>query len=119
VDINPADLYYDCDVCVAKKTIWSLNNTAAGATGRFSKEAEIKTKFEVVFCLSFFMLYCLSVLNYRNINLADYLSVVFFNVYVTDYSQTLKRKKWSGLPPFPYSSNSREFKEQSVCGKSL
>jgi hypothetical protein len=26
---------------------------AAGATRRFSKEAEIKTKFEVVFCLSF------------------------------------------------------------------
>ena len=34
--------------------IWSLNNKAAGATRRFSKEAEIKTKFEVVFCLSFF-----------------------------------------------------------------
>jgi len=28
---------------------------AAGATRRFSKEAEINTKFEVVFCLSFFL----------------------------------------------------------------
>jgi hypothetical protein len=56
VDINPADLYYNCAVCVAKKTIWPLNNRAAGATHRFSKEAEIKTKFEVVFYLSFYIL---------------------------------------------------------------
>jgi hypothetical protein len=49
VDTNSADLYFNCNVCVAKKTIWSLNNMVAGATRRFSKEAEITTKFEVVF----------------------------------------------------------------------
>jgi hypothetical protein len=32
--------------------MWSINNTAAGATRRFSKEAEIKTNFEVAFCVS-------------------------------------------------------------------
>jgi len=32
--------------------MWSINNTAAGATRRFSKEAEIKTNFEVVFCVN-------------------------------------------------------------------
>jgi len=31
--------------------IWSLNNTVAEATRRFSKEAEIKTKFGVIFCI--------------------------------------------------------------------
>jgi hypothetical protein len=46
------------------------------------------------------MFYCLFVLNYRNISLADYLSVVFY-VYVTNYSQYAKQKKWPGLPPFP------------------
>jgi hypothetical protein len=39
---------------VRQKCIWSINNTAAGATRRFSKEAEIKTNFEVVFCVSAF-----------------------------------------------------------------
>jgi hypothetical protein len=39
-----------------KRTISSLNNTAAGATRRFSKEAEIKSKFEVVFGLIFYVL---------------------------------------------------------------
>jgi hypothetical protein len=53
VDTNPANLYCNCDICVAKKNIWSLNNTAAGAARHFSKEAVIKTKFEVVSCLSF------------------------------------------------------------------
>jgi hypothetical protein len=36
--------------------IWSLNSKVAGGTRRFSKEAEIKTKFEVVFCFSFYVL---------------------------------------------------------------
>ena len=31
-----------------KKKFWSINNTAAGATRSFSKEAEIKTNFEVL-----------------------------------------------------------------------
>jgi hypothetical protein len=56
---------------VFPKTIRSLNNTAAGANGRFSTEAEIKTKFFV----------SLSVLNYTNISLADSLSVVFCLYY--------------------------------------
>ena len=43
--------------------IWSLNNKAAGATRRFSKEAEIKTKFEVAFCLSFFFFLCFIILS--------------------------------------------------------
>ena len=67
----------------------------AGATRRFSKEAEIKTKFEVIFCL-IFLFYFLFVFNYRNISLADYLSVVF-HVYVTNYSQTVK--KMAGATP--------------------
>ena len=33
--------------------IWSLNNMVSRATRCFSKEAEIKTKFGVVFCLRF------------------------------------------------------------------
>jgi hypothetical protein len=41
---------------VLPKTIWSLNNMAAGATCRFSKEAEIKTKLEVVFSFMFYVL---------------------------------------------------------------
>jgi hypothetical protein len=39
---------------VCKKCIWSINNTAARATHHFSKEAEIKAAFEVVFCVSVF-----------------------------------------------------------------
>ena len=69
----------------------------AGATRRFSKEAEIKTKFEVIF-FHLFMFYCLFVLNYRNISLTDYLSVVFY-VYVTNYSQYAKQKKMAGATP--------------------
>ena len=44
------------------------------------------------------MFYCLFVLNYRNISLADYLSVVFY-VYVTNYSQYAKQKKMAGATP--------------------
>jgi hypothetical protein len=39
---------------VCQKCIWSINNTEAGATRRFSKEAEIKANFEVVFCVIVF-----------------------------------------------------------------
>jgi hypothetical protein len=46
------------------------------------------------------MFYCLFVFTYRSISLADYLSVVFY-VYTTNYSHTVKQKKWPGLPPFP------------------
>jgi len=95
VDINPADLYYNCDVCVAKKTIWLLNNTAAGATRRFFKETEIKTNYEVVFLCKSFRSYCLSVLNYRNISLADYLSVVLF-MFILLTSVKLPNKKMAG-----------------------
>ena len=44
------------------------------------------------------MFYCLFVLNYPNISLADYISVVFY-VYVTNYRQTLKQKKMAGTTP--------------------
>ena len=44
---------------VLPKTIWSLNNTVAGASHHFSKEAEIKTKFEVVFLSFLCFIVCL------------------------------------------------------------
>ena len=44
---------------VLPKTIWSLNNTVTGATRRFSKEAEIKTKFEVIFFICLYFIVCL------------------------------------------------------------
>jgi hypothetical protein len=97
VDINPADLYYNCDVCVAKKIIWPLNNTVAGATRHFFKEAEIKTKFEVVFCLSF-LFYCQFMINYRNISLADYLSLVHF-MFILLTTVKLSNKKMAGATP--------------------
>jgi len=80
---------------VLPKNDWSLNNTAAGTTRCFSKQAEIKTKFEVVFCLSFFMFYCLFVLHYRNISVADYLNVLLTTVKLSN------KKNGPGLPPFP------------------
>jgi len=46
------------------------------------------------------MLYCLFVLNYRNISLVDYLSVVFY-VYITNYSKTVKQKNGRGYPISP------------------
>ena len=46
------------------------------------------------------MFYCLFVLNYRNISLADYLSVVFY-AYVTNYSQTVKKKMAGATPLSP------------------
>jgi hypothetical protein len=77
----------------------------AGAIRHFSKEAEIKTKFEVVFCLSF-LFYCQFVLNYRNISLASYISVVLLMFILLSTVKLSNKKKCPGLPPFPLVSNS-------------
>ena len=57
---------------------------AARATHCFSEQAEIKTKFEVVFCL-LFLFYCLFVLSYRNIS--------FFLMFILLTTVKLSNKK--------------------------
>jgi len=47
------------------------------------------------------MFYCLFVLIYRNINLADNLSVVFLMFVLLTTVKLSKKKKLLGLPPFP------------------
>ena len=71
----------------------------AGSTRLFSKQAEIETKFELIFC---FICLCFIVCLYLiiEISLADYLSVVFY-VYITNYSQYAKKKMAGATPLSP------------------
>jgi len=82
--------------------IWSINNTAARVTCHFSKEAEIKTNFEVVFCVSVLgFIFCLYLIT--EICLIDYLSAVLFMFILLTTVKLSKKQKWSGHPPYPYS----------------
>jgi hypothetical protein len=74
----------------------------AGATHHFSKEAEIKTKFEVVCCLkcSCFIV-CLYLIT-EILSPADYLSAVLLMLILLSTVKLSNKKNGQGYPPFPY-----------------
>ena len=79
----------------------------AGAIRRFSKEAEIKTKFEVIFFICLCFIVCLYLIT--EICLADYLSVVFFMFMLLTTVNMPNKKKMAGATPLSPTHNIFKF----------